>query len=72
MAIRRLVREAGFDPESATFLIAAYNECVKRLQLVDREDLITETLAKKIIEAAQAGERDPARLCQRAIDSLAA
>ena len=41
------------------------------LQLTDRADsLTTERMAKKIIECAQAGERDPIRLRNYAIKSL--
>jgi hypothetical protein len=35
-----------------------------------RQDPITELLAKKIIEAALAGERDPDRLCEAALRDL--
>jgi hypothetical protein len=40
------------------------------LQLSDRQDPITEIVAKKIIEAAQAGERDPRRIRERALREL--
>ena len=40
------------------------------LQLSDRQDPITEIVAKKIIEAAQTGERDPRRIRERALREL--
>jgi hypothetical protein len=40
------------------------------LRLKDRADPATETIAKKIIELAQRGERDPVRLRERAIRCL--
>ncbi len=42
----------------------------KVLQLSDRTDPITELVARKIIEIAEVGERDPDRLCERALAAL--
>ena len=72
MTIRRLLKETAFDLEAAAILTAAYDECARQLRLVDREDPLTQVLAKNIIEAARRGERDPTRLCQQVLDSLAA
>jgi hypothetical protein len=33
-------------------------------------DVITGTVAKRIIEAAEMGERDPDQLCERALKAL--
>jgi hypothetical protein len=40
------------------------------LELNDREDPITEIIARRIIEAAQTGLRDPDSLCATAIKDL--
>ena len=40
------------------------------LQLANRQDPITELVAKKIIDVAQLGERDPKRLCEKALTEL--
>jgi hypothetical protein len=40
------------------------------LQLADRQDAITELVAKKIIEVAGSGERDPARISEQALAGL--
>jgi hypothetical protein len=48
----------------------AYEEVLRALRLKDRADPATETIAKKIIELAQRGERDPIRLRERAIRCL--
>jgi hypothetical protein len=40
------------------------------LRLVNRDDPATEIVAKKIIELAQRGERDPVRLRQAAVQSI--
>jgi hypothetical protein len=49
---------------------AAYEEALRVLQLADRQDAITELVAKKIIEVAGSGERDPARICEQALRDL--
>jgi hypothetical protein len=38
--------------------------------LADRTDPITEIIARKIIDVAQTGERDPLRIRARAIEEL--
>jgi hypothetical protein len=38
--------------------------------LADRQDPITELVAKKIIEIAQLGESDPARIREQALKEL--
>lgn len=59
-----------FEPEDVALLTAAYDHCIGKLQLRDRDDVLTELLAKRIIEAASRGERQPDRLCQHALASL--
>jgi hypothetical protein len=38
--------------------------------LVERTDPCTEIIARKIIECAQTGERDPERLCELALKDI--
>ena len=40
------------------------------LQLTDRQDPITELVARKINAFAEMGETDPDRLCQRDLNAL--
>lgn len=70
MAIYRLLQFATFDPEMIARMTEAYEGALHVLRLVDRQDPITELVAKKIIEVAQVGERDPARICERALNEL--
>ena len=70
MAIYRLVREASFGPDEIVRMTTAYEQAFKKLQLVDRTDPKTEVLAKKIIEVARSGERDPSKICDKAIEEL--
>jgi hypothetical protein len=70
MAIYRLIRESVFEPEAIERMTSAYEHALKVLQLTDRQDPITELIARKIIVFAQAGEIDSDRLCQRTLDAL--
>ena len=51
-------------------MTTAYEEVLRVLGFVDRTDAITEIVAKKVIEIAQTGERDPFRIRARAIADL--
>jgi hypothetical protein len=53
-----------------TIMTTAFEETLRTLGLVDYTGLASEIVAKKIIELAQQGERDPVRLRDRAVQSL--
>ena len=67
MAIYRLFQKHPFEPEDITRLAKAYERALVELKLADRNDPITELIAKKIFEAAQTGIRDQDQLCEMAI-----
>jgi hypothetical protein len=70
VAIYRLLQSVAFDPEDVVRLTAAYEDALRVLKLTNRDDPITETVAKKIIEIAKAGERDPIVLRRLALEQL--
>jgi hypothetical protein len=49
---------------------AAFEAALSKLGLIAREDPATMAVAKLIIELAEAGERDPPRLCALALEQL--
>ncbi len=55
------------DPETAHAIGLAFDEARKALGLSNKIDGVTRLLADRIIDAAAAGERDPARLRDAAI-----
>jgi hypothetical protein len=71
MAIYRVLREAAFGPEAVKAMTTAYEGVLKELKLTDRSDALAEIVARKIIECAQTGERDPNRLRDVVLKSLA-
>ena len=71
MPIRLIIRnDHAFSPEEAEILIGAFDDSLKALNLSDREDPLTLLVAKKIIELAKEGERDPAQLRDAAVASF--
>jgi hypothetical protein len=68
MPITRLLQNASFGPDEIRVLVRAFDEALGTLR-VDRNDPVADALAKKIIELAQEGERDPIRLRQHAVRS---
>ena len=70
MAIYRLLKNLALGPDEVKVLTTAYEEVLHALRLKDRSDPATETIAKKIIELAQRGERDPVQLRERALRCL--
>jgi hypothetical protein len=61
-----------FDPETNRVIGVAFEMTRRALHLIDRDDPIIEIIAKKIIELAKAGERNPDLLCERALNDLRA
>jgi hypothetical protein len=60
------------DPETKRVIGAAFERTRAALRLVDRDDPAVAIIAKKIIELAKAGERNPDLLCERALNDLRA
>ena len=50
MAIYRLLKFAAFDPEMIASMTAAYEDALRVLRLADRQDPITELVAKRSLK----------------------
>ena len=61
---------SAVGPEDIATLTAAFEAALSKLELVDRKDPMTMTVAKLIIELAKNGERDPKKLCDDALKLL--
>jgi hypothetical protein len=70
MAIYRLLQNSPMGPDEIKVLAEAYERTLRKLSLVDRNDPITEMVAKKIVEMGQRGVRDPKQLAELAIKEL--
>jgi hypothetical protein len=56
------VSEGVFDPPAIEAMTAAFNAACLSLHLAVRDDPVTEIVARKVIEIAGTGERDPERI----------
>jgi hypothetical protein len=63
-------RDSGFDDEATQILGRAYEIACRSLHPKGQPPVVQETLAKKIVQAAQFGERDPERLAAIALNIL--
>ena len=70
MAIHRLIAIGTFGPDEIKAMIAAYEGALTDLQLIDRNDPLTELIAKSIVNVTATGERDPERIKERALNAL--
>jgi hypothetical protein len=70
MPFRHLIQDATFDPAAIEIMSATYEGVCKALNLVDRNDPLTMLIAKKIIELASKGERNPDLMCRDALKAL--
>ncbi|MBK3665914.1 hypothetical protein JJE66_32425 [Bradyrhizobium diazoefficiens] len=70
MAIYRLLQNSPLGPEEIAILTDAYERTLRALNLVDRNDPITEMVARKVIELAQRGVREAKQLSALTIKEL--
>ena len=62
MSLARYMQEGVFDPSAIEAMTTAYLAVCESLRLASRTDPLTEIIARKVIEIASTGERDPARI----------
>jgi hypothetical protein len=72
MPIQHAVNNTAFDPEAVKALTAVYDDVWAALGLVGRTDPLTQRVAKKIMDYATRGERDPIQLRQIVLGELRA
>jgi hypothetical protein len=71
-AITRTLLEQGvaLDPDDVTKLEVAYYAVIRHVGLVQHEEVATRLLARRIVQLASEGQRDPERLMAAAIKAL--
>jgi hypothetical protein len=65
-----IFKGAAFDAQETQIMGSAFEKACKALNDGEQPDLIKEIVAKHIVEAAKDGERDPDRLCERALIAM--
>jgi hypothetical protein len=66
----RFIGNASFDPDTTTAMTTAFDDARLALGLADKDDPLAQILAKKIVEIATLGERDPKRICELALQNI--
>jgi hypothetical protein len=70
MLTRLLFKDGhSFGPEELILLVDAFENAISDMR-IDRDAPAALAVAKRIIEAAKQGERDPSRLCDGAIKAI--
>jgi hypothetical protein len=67
VAIYRLLEKSAFGPEDKKRMCEAYELALQHLELKDRDDPLTETIATHVVEAAQTGVKEPEIICHQAL-----
>ncbi len=70
MAIYKLVANGSFGPDEIEAMAAAYERALLEINLIDRDDPLTEMVATSIVAVAATGERDSQILMARALRTL--
>jgi hypothetical protein len=70
MAIRRLIAAGSYEPDEVRAMTEAFDIALIVLRLSDRDDPVTELLAKSIAAVVATGERKPGLIASKAIDAL--
>jgi hypothetical protein len=70
MAIYRLLQHSIMGPKEVSRITEAYEQALHTLCVKDRDDPLTEIIAKTIIKIAQTGVQDPTQLSALAIKEL--
>jgi hypothetical protein len=70
MSIHSFVRPGVFDPEALVAMGEAFDAACKALDDTGQPQIVREVIAQRIIAAASAGERDPARLLKAGLPWL--
>jgi hypothetical protein len=67
-----IIREQGaaFGPEVISAMAAAYRAALEELGLSESDDAATRIVAKRVVELAARGERDPERLKTATLEAL--
>ena len=70
MVIYKLTANGSFGPDEIEAMSAAYEHALLEINLIDRDDALTEMVAATIVAVTAQGERDPEKIMQRALRAL--
>jgi hypothetical protein len=65
-----LKRQGSFEPEQVAMLCTVFEDILQTIGLVDPQNPMAEMIAKKLIEIATAGVREPDRLSHLVVQAF--
>jgi len=70
MPIRRLLAGSNLETDEIEILPRSFDQALRSLHLVDRNDPLTEMVARKIIEVGASTMHDPREIAKAAVKLL--
>jgi hypothetical protein len=70
MTVHRLYKNKPFEPDAVAAMTRAYADICRELGLSEHDRPEIHAVAKKVIEFAQRGDRDPVRLRDHVLQAL--
>ena len=70
MPLTPFLAGGNFDPQAIEAMSAAFEGVCESLRLLNRNDPVTEIVARMVVEVARTGERDPERIRDLVLISL--
>jgi hypothetical protein len=70
MPLTPYLKGGVFQPQQIEAMTTAFEAVCRTLQLVDCDDPLTEIVARRVIDVARTGERDPDRLRELVLMNL--
>ena len=70
MNIRHLIQDVSFDEHATRAMGEAFDQACGALGNFGAAVTVREIIAKRIVETAKIGERDPSCLCRQALNAL--
>ena len=64
------ISDRAFDAEVTALICQAFDKTCRALHDTGQPDSVKEIIAKRIIDIAGRGERDPGKMCEAALISL--
>jgi hypothetical protein len=68
MTIDKLIATGSFGPDEIEVMKSAYEAALIDVGVTDRNDPITELIAKAIVSVTRGGERNPKQVMERALN----
>ena len=70
MTIYKLIANGSFGPDEIKVMTEAYEGALIDIGIANRDDPVTELIAKSIVNVTASGERNPILVKERAVNAL--